>query len=349
VWGLEPSGLGSVNTLLPQKVDLTPRSASSLVMRGESPLLSGLSNSDFYFTETQSDDIVEHGLAGLFVQEGHVLLEAPATNWRRWNFQGEAVKTASTLRSERETKPGGAALVELSAGQGRFLVSTLSANSFAPDLLVLFKRILTGGGVSFVERQIEPDAAFDAFGTLKKALVVGSFGKANVGQAYDTDDVGIAGGFSPVKGSRSGEREWNQSESDKNSVFDFNALSLPGQHDNASAYLSFWIWSPRALDNLLLEPNLPKLDLLVGSDDGCQIYLNGKEILEDRGTHPLSPGALKSEAMPLQRGWNHFIVKVVQGGGQWQFRADLRCSDPMFLTKLRSSITGPTPVALPTH
>jgi len=122
-------------------------------------------------------------------------------------------------------------------------------------------------------------------------------------------------------------------------------MNLPGQHENASAYLSFWIWSPRALDNLLLEPNLPKLDLLVGSDDGCQVYLNGKMILEDRGTHPLSPGALKSEAMPLQRGWNHFLVKAVQGSGGWQFRADLRCSDPLFVTKLRTSIVGPAPVA----
>ena len=346
VWGLSPSGLSDANALLPRRVELLPRSASSLVMRGTSPLLAGLNNGDFYFTETQSDDIIAHSLAGPFVQQGRVLLEAPATNWRKWNFQGEAVKTAATLRSERETKTSGAGMVELAQGRGRFVVTTLSAGSFAPDLLVLFKRVLMGGGVRFIERQIEPDAAFDAFGTLKRALVAGSFGKANVAQAYNTDDVGIANNFSPIEGSRSGENTWSARQSD-NSVFDFGAMNLPGQHANASAYLSFWVWSPRALDNLLLEPNLPKLDLLVGSDDGCQVYLNGKIILEDRGTHPLSPGAFKSEAMPLQRGWNHFFVKAVQGDGQWQFRADLRCSDPLFLTKLRTSITGPAPVPLP--
>ena len=86
-----------------------------------------------------------------------------------------------------------------------------------------------------------------------------------------------------------------------------------------------------------------KLDLLIGSDDGCQVWLNAKRIQEDRGTHPLTPGSLKCEALPLQRGWNHFIVKVVQGGGEWQFRADLRSSDPQFLTELRTSLTGPNP------
>ena len=259
----------------------------------------------------------------------------------------KTIKTAAILRSEREAKPDGTAMAELSAGQGYYIVTTLNTDSFAPDLLSIFKRVLTSGGIVFAERKIESDAAFDAFGTLKQALVAGSFGSANAEQAYETDDIGIQTGFSPVEGSRSGEREWIKRQSDQSSVFDFNALELPGPHDNAAAYLSFWVWSPRALDNLLLEPNLPKLDLFVGSDDGCQVYLNGKSILEDRGTHPLTAGSLKSEAVPLQRGWNHFLVKVVQGNGQWQFRADLRCSDPLFLTKLRTSTVGPaspTPV-----
>ncbi|BCM93550.1 beta-galactosidase BoGH2A [Abditibacteriota bacterium] len=342
VWGLSPDGLPPVNMLLPQKVELNQRGASSLIVRGTSPLLAGLGNNDFYFTEILPGDVITHALEGPFVKNGRVLLEAPSTDWRKWNFQGETIKTAATLRSEREAKPDGTAMAELSDGQGRYVVTTLTADSFAPDLLSVFKRLLTGGGIAFVERNIESDAAFDAFGTLKQALVAGSFGSTTAEQAYETDDIGIKTGFSPVEGSRSGEREWIKRQSDQSSIFDFNALGLPGPHDNAVAYLSFWIWSPRALDNLLLEPNMPKLDLLVGSDDGCQVYLNGKMILEDRGTHPLTPGSLKSEAMPLQRGWNHFLVKAVQGSGQWQFRADLRCSAPLFLTKLHTSIVGPT-------
>ena len=101
------------------------------------------------------------------------------------------------------------------------------------------------------------------------------------------------------------------------------------------------MWSPRALDNLLLEPNLPRLDLLAGADDGCQIYLNGKIIQQDRGTHPLVAGSIVCPSLPLQRGWNRFVVKVVQQGGEWAFRADLRCTDPLFQSQLKSSIVEP--------
>ena len=47
IWGLAPAGLASMNTLLPQKVELNPRTSSSLVIRGNSPVLAGLDNSDF--------------------------------------------------------------------------------------------------------------------------------------------------------------------------------------------------------------------------------------------------------------------------------------------------------------
>ena len=354
VWGLETGGLARVNALLPRNVMLQERGASSLVLRDTSPFLAKLSNSDLYFTEIQPDDIISQTLAGPFVEKARVLLAAPATDWRRWNFRAETIKTAAIARNERENRADGSAnglgvaMAELDAGQGHYLVTTLSANSFAPDLLVAFKRLLEGGGVTFTARQIQPDAAFNALGTLKQALVAGSFGAPSVERAYEMDDVGIKTGFSPVAGSYSGERQWQARTSDDNSVFNFNTMDLPGPHNDAAAYLSFWIWSPRALDNLLLEPNLPKLDLLVGSDDGCQVYLNGKVILEDRGTHPLTPGAFKSEAMPLQRGWNHFLVKAVQGGGEWQFRADLRCSDPRFLNTLRTSLVGPNSVSATT-
>ena len=353
VWGLESTGLARVNALLPNQVALKTRGASSLILRDQSPFLANLSNNALYFTELQPDDIVSQVLTGAFVEKSRVLLEAPAIDWRKWNFRGETIKTGAIARNERENRADGSAngpgvaMASLAAGQGHYIVTTLSANSFAPDLLVVFKKLLEGGGVTFVERQIQPDSAFDAFGTLKQALVAGSYGTETAEKAYEIDDVGIKTDFAPVEGSRSGERQWLKRSADSNSIFDFNQMGLPGPHGNTAAYLSFWVWSPRALDNLLIEPNLPKLDLLVGSDDGCQVYLNGKIILEDRGTHPLSPGSLKSEAMPLQRGWNHFLVKVVQGGGAWQFRADLRCSDPRFLNTLRTSLVSPNaaPVA----
>ena len=57
---------------------------------------------------------------------------------------------------------------------------------------------------------------------------------------------------------------WNgaRSAADDDGVLNFKKMGLPGPMENAAVYLSFWVWSPRPLDNLLVEPNLPRLDLL---------------------------------------------------------------------------------------
>lgn len=79
----------------------------------------------------------------------------------------------------------------------------------------------------------------------------------------------------------------------------------------------------------------------MGSDDGCQVWLNSHLLREDRGVHPLTPDSIVAPAVPLQQGWNHFIVKVVQGGGEWGFEARFHCSDAHFLLRVRSSILPP--------
>lgn len=341
VWGASLQTLTGINAILPKPLTLTARTASSYVVQAANPILAGLTNADFYFTETEPGTVTAHGLAGLFVEAGQTLVLPCPADWRRWNYQAEPLKTAALLRSERETKPGGAALVRFAQGKGQFLACALDTNSGAPDLLVLLRKMLTNEGVVLVERKMQANEAFDAFGTLKSALVCGSFGAPNTQTAYDTDTVGISPTLQPKAGDKSGERQWQVKSAGSDGIFNFLHLDLPGPSQNAAVYLSFWVWSPRPLDNLLLEPNIPKLDLLIGSDDGCQVWLNSKEIQEDRGTHPLVPGSIQCKAMPLQRGWNHFIVKVVQGGGEWQFRADLRSSDPLFPFQLRTSQTGP--------
>ena len=341
VWGVAPEALSSLNALLPRPVRLTERQASSLLIHSADPLLAGMDNGDFYFTETQPDPLVRHGLAGSLVDRGTVLVAASPVDWHHWNFRPEPMKTGAILRSEREAKPAGPVIVAATQGRGRYLVSTLDTNSGSPDQRSLFRRMLANAGVVLAERHITPEEAFDAFGTLKQALACGSFGAASTADAYNSDNIGISLASRPRAGNQSGGLTWRSLTAGENGIFNFLTASLPGPHENAAVYLSFWIWSPRPLDNLLLEPNLPKLDLLVGSDDGCQVWLNAHLLQEDRGTHPLTPGSLQCKAMPLQRGWNHFLVKVVQGSGEWQFRGDLRCSDPLFLTQLRTSIVDP--------
>lgn len=339
VWGVDPASFPALNALLPLPLRLTDRAASSLLVQSPDPILAGLDNSDFYFTESQPTPMMQHGLAGPFVRGGRTLLAAPPAEWRRWNNRAEPIKTAALLRSEREAKPTGAALVEYQSGKGRTLVT-----SFVPasrEGRSLWKRLLTNAGVVLTERKAAPDAAFDEFGHLTNALVCGSFGAAGATAAYDTDTIGIGPALHPKPGDKSGGLAWRAKPADDDGVLDFKKMGLPGPTENAAVYLSFWVWSPRPLDNLLVEPNLPRLALRFGSDDGCQVWLNSKRIKENRGTHPYTPDEFTADALPLARGWNHFVVKVVQGTGEWQFGARLTCSDPLFLAQLRTSVAGP--------
>jgi hypothetical protein len=183
------------------------------------------------------------------------------------------------------------------------------------------------------------------FGHLRQAVVCGSFptpspfqgeGRGEV-SPYEVDNVGIDTVVANA-GDKSGGLTWKTAKVGVDGAFDLLHSGLTGPTENASAYLSFYVWSPRPLDNLLVEPNMPKLDLLMGSDDGCQLFLNGKLVKEDRGIHPVTPDSIIAEALPLQRGWNHFIVKVVQVGGGWGFTARFRCSDPKFMGGLKTSV-----------
>lgn len=334
----DPARLAAVNAFLPFPLALTDRESTSLLITAKSSLLDGLTDADFYFTESAAPAVMRHGLAGPFVAQGTILAAACNTDWRRWNGRPEPMKTAATLRSEREAKPGGAALVERRQGAGRYLVSAWSALANSDALRRLQSRLWTNLGVQLSPPTTDKNAAFSPFGALTNALVCGSFATPSAAEAYDRNFGGITRSLRPTPGTKSGEREWRAHSADAAGVFDFRTEGLPGPTENSAVYLSFRLWSPLDLSNLLLNPNLPKVDLGAGCDDGCQIWLNGKLVGEDRGTHPLTPDSIQCKALPLQKGWNQFQVKVVQGTGEWQFAATLHADNPAFLAQLRSAV-----------
>jgi hypothetical protein len=66
--------------------------------------------------------------------------------------------------------------------------------------------------------------------------------------------------------------------------------------------------------------------MLVGSDDGVRIWVNGELI----HSNPIYRGAAPDQdnvPVRLRKGWNKVLVKVLQGGGGWGFY--LRFADPM--------------------
>jgi len=271
VWGVRQQAQDLLNHYLPKPITLTERKASSYIVSSEAaddPLIKGLGNADFYFSETSREPISECGLAGDFVRDGQVLLTDCNTDWKSWNNQPEYRKTISVLRSEREAKPEDNALVLSRAGQGRVYCLI-----FDPSLLYHASELLTGEllrnlGAAFTDTGTAHQPAFDAYGVLHN---------------YDTvaAQVGMIG-------------------------------------------ISWWLYSPRSLTDLLSEPDLPRLDLQVETPGGpFAIMLNDRTV--------------NRQALPLERGWNHFVVTVSRSDMQTT-TIKLNSNRKEFLQEIRSRI-----------
>jgi len=79
-------------------------------------------------------------------------------------------------------------------------------------------------------------------------------------------------------------------------------------NNNVAAYAYAEIEVPRARD----------VHLLIGSDDGFICWVNGKQIGANNVTRPLrvDQDVLKAH---LVKGTNRLLLKITQGGGQWEF------------------------------
>jgi len=102
------------------------------------------------------------------------------------------------------------------------------------------------------------------------------------------------------------------------------------RRDNKTTY-SFWLWSPRDLDDLLIEPDMPKLDLLV-KPEKCEFRLGNSQI-------EIKNGACKT--LPLKQGWNRISVSVPdkdKSSLSLQFKCE---NKPAFVKQLKTAFNNP--------
>lgn len=341
IWGVSPVSVEALNKLLPVPVELTTRKASSFLVQDDTSILQHLGNSDFYFSEISKDDIMLYGLTGNFVTNGKILLDACNTNWRTWNHQPEYSKTGSVLRSEREKKHEGNALIEYPWLNGKIFLCSLEADQFNQFPNALLRRLFLNLGATFDNSQTNHITVINDLGQLQQALVLGSFdiGRKTVQEAAEVDFLkgSLAENYRP--GNETNNRFWEIKEA-KDGIFNFKEIGLPGNDQQAIAYVSFWIYSPRSLTNLLEEPDMPQLNMYLGVDDAFQVYLN-KHLVKDY----IREGSLEKrdqciEKLPLERGWNHILIKVIQGGGGWELAVEFDCDKKSFLKQLKYGVTG---------
>ena len=51
----------------------------------------------------------------------------------------------------------------------------------------------------------------------------------------------------------------------------------------------------------------------------------------------------KLTGLPLEKGWNHFLVRVANDRGGWRFQARLQCRYPTLASLLRTDVARPAP------
>lgn len=186
---------------------------------------------------------------------------------------------AAAIRSEREAKPSGAAIVEHRAATGRLFASSLESAASTPKHREFFRALMTGLGVKLLEPKPVAGGVFDARGYLTIALVVGPFTAPSYEQALDTDFLQGEAAATPRAGDKAGEAVWQEFKAGVDALFTFN---------------------------------------------------------------PLTTEQYQITRLSLRKGWNSFLIKVVNSHGNWQLKARLQCRDPSLAPLLQSAVTKPS-------
>lgn len=284
IWGITPQTQDFYNRILPLPLRVDERRISSFIPVQKS-WMRELRNSDFYFCEIQRTDASQYGLSGTLVEEGEVLLNACATDWRKWNKRPEEIKTASTIRSEYEYKGPAPAFVKYQQGVSRYFVSTLTEFTNSEKGYNTLASILKNAGIPAEKPQ---DSLTEVFFL------------------------------------RDGEIYFPDSSKEK---FELKA---------DAQQLNLWVWSSRPLDDLLIEPNMPKLSLFVETPYNA-LLINDKTYSANTKTADYS----NYIELPLQQGWNKLSVQIGTGDRE-RFKAIFRCENNKdFLSLLKFSFVNP--------
>jgi hypothetical protein len=277
ILGIRPATAPGLNAVLPAKIVITTRKATSYIPSGKTLG----DNAGWYFSELSKQPVSEYALSGDLVDRGHVLLTACTADWQRWNGRPEYSKTIALIRSEREAKPAGDVLVSYADGQGSVEVLTIDPERLYRVSAPAFRQVLEAWGVRLSDSSAGVHTALDAQGRLVRAMLYPGAGKTSDSPRLVTSFDG-----------------------------------------SAPAQLSFWVYSPRSLVNLLVEPDIPTVGLTVQGSDDWQLRVND---------NPARPAAL-----PLQKGWNHLVVDIRKRSGS-ALRVQLSSDHPTFLSTLRSN------------
>ncbi len=106
--------------------------------------------------------------------------------------------------------------------------------------------------------------------------------------------------------------------------------------DGEGYKMDFYVYSNRPLDDLLIEPNMPKLTLFVKTIDA-------KQLIEGKAYKTAVNQKDKTEfhELPLKQGWNHLTLSI-PGRAKQNFEAYFKCDNRKeFLPTVKASLNNP--------
>lgn len=341
IWGIVPANVDALNVYLPYKVNTDKRLATSFLVTPGTIAVQGMGHADFYFSELlpNNKNAMKFGLSGDFVDKGETVLKACPAEWTKWNYKSETTKTAAVFRSERETKGSPAAIVTAKNGETEFVISSLDLKDIKYETNVLVRNILSNLGASISNSNLSGMQAFDENATLHRALtcIATRGGERNVKFMLDKDFLNGEVLLEPGLDTNSDGIAWQLVTSSNQ-----GKMTLENKESKKVAgifYLSYWIYSPRSLVNLLAEPDMPHMDMIVDTPYGFRVWVNHE--LQSNNMPEEGVNTVKVENLKLNKGWNHVMMKVVVPAGNEKtmpLKVRLDSNDDKYLKQVLSSV-----------
>lgn len=188
----------------------------------------------------------------------------------------------------------------------------------------LIHEMLHNLGARFNGRPCHIPAALDRNGTVVHALLSGTYAGGSMDEVMARDY--LAG------------RYWGAMDSNEEGFWNFETMNLKGEQKDCAVYLSFWLFSPGRWSTCCWNPTCPVSIWNSRRTTKLAVYVNGN-LLDNavkRQDNPALPQRI--EGIPLEKGWNHVLLKVGQLWGGWNGRFRFIATDPAYMRQLESVI-----------
>ncbi len=347
--GLTRESEDLLENLIGQKVEIFEREASSLVFAGEyantDPVVDHFRLSELYFSEDEDYIIQKYGIRRDGLENTKGLLKACSCEWRSWNYRAEPVKTGAVYRSEKEL-PEAHTLLEFKVGQAKLIVCaiemvcnpTSAALRLSSAKKVLWNKLMKAFGAD-VSDDFGKEAPVLLGGKVIRTLAVGFLPAHHTVALLDDDFLNGEGSVEPRQGEvviRYGFSAFWQVKKAVQNGFDLKNMMFNGDEENSASYMSFYLNSPRRIDDLLSEPNVPELYLNMETACSIRVWLNGEAIFTQSD---VSARAVKLQTrLLLGMGSNHILIKVVNVKTDYVVKLHLSSTHEDYIGKLTGSV-----------